>query len=103
MWLSLVTDVDIPTARNLVDSLSAETVVREHPVAELVPGPALGYDDAVRLALAERAAELAGREAERTATAAAEAAEAAETARRAAGDAREHVREVRTELGVGTR
>ena len=87
MWLSLVTDVDVATARNLVDSLSAETIVREHPVSELDPGPALGYDDAVRLALAER-------EAEHTATTAAEAAEAAEKAR-------VQLRQVRAELGVG--
>ncbi|WP_433075272.1 NAD(P)H-binding protein [Dactylosporangium sp. CA-052675] len=100
MWLSLVTDVDIPTARTLVDSLSAETVVREHPIAELFPGPALGYDDAVRLALAEREAELADREARRTADAATEAAATARTATDAADAARERLRAVRAELGV---
>ncbi|WP_433203280.1 NAD(P)H-binding protein [Dactylosporangium sp. CS-047395] len=100
MWLSLVTDVDIPTARNLVDSLSAETVVREHPISELVPGEALGYDDAVRLALADRALELAEREAERTAAEATKAGETAEAARRAARDAEQHAQDVRRELGV---
>ncbi|MFI5909926.1 NAD(P)H-binding protein [Dactylosporangium sp. NPDC051541] len=86
MWLSLVTDVDMATARNLVDSLSAETVVREHPVEELDPAPALAYDDAVRLALAERAADVTTREA-------AEAAERADAARK-------EVEAVRAELGV---
>jgi uncharacterized protein YbjT (DUF2867 family) len=82
MWLSLVTDVDIPTARNLVDSLSAETVVREQPITDLVPGPAIGYDDAVRLALAEREAEVTAQEAQRTAAEAARAADAADSAER---------------------
>jgi uncharacterized protein YbjT (DUF2867 family) len=53
-WLSLVTDVDTATARNLVDSMTNETVVTGHPIGDVVPGPALSYDDAVRLALAER-------------------------------------------------
>jgi uncharacterized protein YbjT (DUF2867 family) len=57
MWLSLVTDVDIPTGRNLVDSMTNEMVVRSSgpDIQDVVPGPTLGYDDAVRLALADRA------------------------------------------------
>ncbi|MGY0234163.1 NAD(P)H-binding protein [Longispora urticae] len=55
LWLSLVTDVDITTARNLVDSMTSEVIVRGHPIAGVVPGPPLGYDEAVRLALADRA------------------------------------------------
>jgi uncharacterized protein YbjT (DUF2867 family) len=51
-WLRLVTDVDTVTARNLVDSMTNEVVVRDDAITRLVPGPALGYDDAVRLALA---------------------------------------------------
>jgi uncharacterized protein YbjT (DUF2867 family) len=51
-WLRLVTDVDIVTARNLVDSMTNEVIVRDDAITRLVPGPALGYDDAVRLALA---------------------------------------------------
>ncbi len=53
-WLALVTDVDIPTARTLIDSMANETVVRERSIEDVVPGPTLGYDDAVRLALADR-------------------------------------------------
>jgi uncharacterized protein YbjT (DUF2867 family) len=54
-WLALVTDVDLATARNLVDSMINEVVVTEHSIEDIVTGPSLGYDDAVRLALAERA------------------------------------------------
>jgi uncharacterized protein YbjT (DUF2867 family) len=54
-WLALVTDVDTDTARNLVDSMTNEVVVTDHSIEEVVPGPTMGYDDAVRLALADRA------------------------------------------------
>jgi uncharacterized protein YbjT (DUF2867 family) len=53
-WLSLVTDVDTTTARTLVDSMTNEVVVRDHSIQDVVPGPTIGYDDAVRLALADR-------------------------------------------------
>lgn len=53
-WLALVTDVDTATARNLVDSMINEVVVHDHSIEEIVPGPAIGYDESVRLALAER-------------------------------------------------
>jgi uncharacterized protein YbjT (DUF2867 family) len=58
-WLALVTDVDMTTARNLIDSMTNEVVVTDHSIEDVVPGPALGYDDAVRLALAERTSALA--------------------------------------------
>lgn len=58
-WLSLVTDVDVATARTLVDSMTNEVIVTEHGIEDVVPGPTMGYDDAVRLALADRARELA--------------------------------------------
>jgi uncharacterized protein YbjT (DUF2867 family) len=54
-WLALVTDVDLATARNLVDSMITEVVVRDHAITSMVPGTPMGYDDAVRAALAERA------------------------------------------------
>ncbi|GAB6901686.1 NAD(P)H-binding protein [Kineosporia succinea] len=54
-WLALVTDVDTATARNLVDSMINEVVVRDHSIEEIVPGPTIGYDESVRLALADRA------------------------------------------------
>jgi uncharacterized protein YbjT (DUF2867 family) len=53
-WLALVTDVDLPTARNLVESMTTEAIVRDHSIEDVVPRSTLGYDDAVRLALAER-------------------------------------------------
>jgi uncharacterized protein YbjT (DUF2867 family) len=89
MWLSLVTDVDTATARNLVDSLSTEVVVHDHSIDEVVPGATIGYDDAVRIALADREADLAQQAAERAADDAARAAAAAEDSRRAAGAARQ--------------
>ena len=55
-WLALVTDVNLGAARNLVDSMITEVVVHDDSIAEVVPGETMGYDDAVRLALAERAA-----------------------------------------------
>jgi uncharacterized protein YbjT (DUF2867 family) len=54
-WLSFVTDVDTDTARNLVDSMSNEVVVTDHSIAEIVPEPPRGYDDAVREAFQQRA------------------------------------------------
>ncbi|HEY8302802.1 MAG TPA: NAD(P)H-binding protein [Jatrophihabitans sp.] len=58
-WLSLVTDVDLATARNLVESMTNEVVVRDHAIESLCPGTLMGYDDAVRMALADRARERA--------------------------------------------
>lgn len=54
-WLALVTDVDYPTARNLVDSMTNEVVVRDRSIEDIVPGDTMGYDEAVRLALTTRA------------------------------------------------
>jgi uncharacterized protein YbjT (DUF2867 family) len=53
-WLRFVTDVDSATARNLVDSMTTEVVVQNDAITRLVPGTPIGYDDAVRLALADR-------------------------------------------------
>ena len=55
-WLALVTDVDVTTGRNLIDSMSTEVVVRDTSIRDLVPGEPLSYEEAVRRALAERAA-----------------------------------------------
>jgi uncharacterized protein YbjT (DUF2867 family) len=54
-WLSLVTDVDTATARNLVDSMSNEVVVHDTAILDVVPGRPMSYDDAVREALRARA------------------------------------------------
>ncbi len=57
-WLTLVTDVDLETSRNLIDSMTNEVVVRDgNAIRKLIPGEPIGYDEAVRLALAERAAQ----------------------------------------------
>jgi uncharacterized protein YbjT (DUF2867 family) len=53
-WLSLVTDVDTATGRNLIDSMTNEVIVRDDSISAVVPGRPLGYDEAVRQALAAR-------------------------------------------------
>lgn len=56
-WLALVTTVNAPTGRNLIDSMSNEVIVTDPSINDVVPGPTMGYDDAVRQALADRAAD----------------------------------------------
>ena len=58
-WLALVTDVDFATAQNLVESMGNEVVVHDRSIEEIVPGPTIGYDESVRLALADRERETA--------------------------------------------
>ena len=53
-WLGLVTPVDTGVARPLVQGLSAEMIVRTPPPAGINDAP-LGFDEAVREALAEDA------------------------------------------------
>lgn len=53
-WLALVTDVDVTTGRNLIDSMSTEVVVTDNRIRTLVPGEPISYREAVRRALAER-------------------------------------------------
>jgi uncharacterized protein YbjT (DUF2867 family) len=52
-WLALVTDVDVTTGRNLIDSMGVEVLVTEQRIREIVPGEPLSYAEAVRRALAE--------------------------------------------------
>lgn len=54
LWLALITDVDQPTARNLIDSMNNEVVVRDDAIRRLLPGDLTGYDESVRLALQDR-------------------------------------------------
>ncbi|MEI4271666.1 NAD(P)H-binding protein [Klenkia sp. LSe6-5] len=56
-WLSLVTDVDLQTGRNLIDSMSNEVVVRDDAIRQVVPFEPVDYDTAVLQALGERARE----------------------------------------------
>ena len=53
-WLALITDVDTRAGRTLVDSMTNEVVVEDDSIRELVRFEPMGYDDAVREALAER-------------------------------------------------
>ena len=54
-WLSLVTDVDVQTGRSLIDSMSNEVIVRDDSIRRIVGFDPMSYDDAVLLALGERA------------------------------------------------
>ncbi|MFE6508205.1 NAD(P)H-binding protein [Nocardioides sp. NPDC057767] len=56
-WLALVTDIDVTTGRNLIDSMTTEVVVHDRRILDVVPGEPLPYREAVRRALAERLAE----------------------------------------------
>lgn len=55
-WLALVTDVDVTTGRNLVDSMGVQVVVKDHSIQHLVPGTPMSYAEMVRKALADRKA-----------------------------------------------
>lgn len=55
-WLALVTDVDVTTGRNLIDSMSTEVLVTDTTVHDVVPLEPMSYRESVRQALAERAA-----------------------------------------------
>ncbi|MCH1865412.1 NAD(P)H-binding protein [Nocardioides sp. CFH 31398] len=55
-WLSLVTDVDTMTARNLVDSMDTEVLVTDHSIHDVVPGDPMTYEEAVRRAITDRQA-----------------------------------------------
>lgn len=50
-WISFVTDVDVTTGRNLIDSMGTEVVVTDTAIRELVPGEPLTYREAVRRAI----------------------------------------------------
>lgn len=53
-WLALVTDVDVMTGRNLIDSMGTEVVVEDESIREIVPGDPISYAEMVRRALEER-------------------------------------------------
>jgi uncharacterized protein YbjT (DUF2867 family) len=55
-WVSLVTDVDRPLARALVEGLKNPVVADDDAIRETVPVELTPLDDAVRRALADRAA-----------------------------------------------
>ena len=53
-WLRLITDVDLTTARALVDSLTNEVVVRDHRLHELLGHTPISFAEAAAKALAAR-------------------------------------------------
>ena len=53
-WLRLITDVDLPTARALVDSMTNEVVVTDRRVEELTGHTAMSFRDAAQQALESR-------------------------------------------------
>ena len=56
-WLALVTDVDVATGKNLVDSMTNEVVVTDDAIRTVVPFEPMDYDEMVLRALIERARE----------------------------------------------
>jgi len=54
-WLRLITDVDLPTARALIDSMSNEVVVRDRRIEEVTGHRAMGFAQAAERALQDRA------------------------------------------------
>lgn len=52
LWISLVTNVDATTARNLIESMDTEVVVRDNTILDAVPGDPIAYEAAVERALA---------------------------------------------------
>lgn len=57
-WLRLVTDVDLPTAAALVDSMTNEVIVHDHALDRLLDLTPMSFERAVEAALAARAARL---------------------------------------------
>lgn len=53
-WLALVTDVDVRSGRNLIDSMVNEVIVTDTSIRDVVGFEPMSYDEAVRAALAER-------------------------------------------------
>jgi len=50
-WLALVTDVDLTTGRNLIDSMGTEVVVTDDAIRDVVPLDLVPYQETVRRAL----------------------------------------------------
>jgi uncharacterized protein YbjT (DUF2867 family) len=53
-WLAFVTDVDAKTGRNLIESMNNEVVVHDDSIRKVVPFEPMGYDEMVKVALADR-------------------------------------------------
>lgn len=59
-WLRIITDVDMPTARALVDSMTNEVIVHDHRIDTLLHLSPMTFEASAALALADREARLAG-------------------------------------------
>ncbi len=57
-WLRLITDVDLPTARTLIDSMTSEVVVRDRRIEQLTGHRAMSFREAAERALQDRARRL---------------------------------------------
>ena len=53
-WLRFITDVDLTTARALVDSMSNEVIVHDRRINELLAHEPMNFETAIRAALAAR-------------------------------------------------
>ncbi|MET0323715.1 MAG: NAD(P)H-binding protein [Ilumatobacteraceae bacterium] len=62
-WLRIITDVDLTTARSLVDSMTNEVVVRDHRLDELLGHTPMTFAEAAAKALGARASRRAAAEA----------------------------------------
>ncbi len=52
-WISFVTNVEVTTGRNLIDSMGTEVLQTDYSIRDLVPGEPMTYAEAVRLAVAQ--------------------------------------------------
>ena len=52
-WISFVTNVDVTTGRNLIDSMGTEVIVTDESIKDLVPGQPMTYTEAVEAAIRE--------------------------------------------------
>lgn len=52
-WISFVTNVDVTTGRNLIDSMGTEVIQTDRDILTVVPGDTISYQDAVRQAIDE--------------------------------------------------
>ncbi len=57
-WLRLITDVDLVTARAIIDSMSNEVVVHDRRIEQVTGHRAMSFDDAAQQALAARSRRL---------------------------------------------
>ena len=61
LWLRLVTDVDLGTARGLVDSMTNEVVVHDRRIEQVTGHHAMPFEEAAERALRCRADRLGSR------------------------------------------